>query len=311
MRRTRTAPALTAAQLARAAALEAHQLRLQRLLRMSGGQLHALLGCDATEAAEWVLSAAECGVPAAQLRLGRMLLEGCGYARDPAAAYGWFARAAAGGDAEAMNMVGRCHELGWGVPQNLMLAAASYRSSAATGHDWGQYNFGNLLFDGRGVARDRRAALRWYLAAAQQGHERAMNLVGRCLEEGWGCERRPAEAAYWYERSAERGYFRGQFNHALMLAQRGHGARAAEWFWKAAVAGDPALRRAIVATLGEAADRALRRVGREVQGMLDTGAADPRPGPGNTSLPGFALGWQAPLVMANQALARGAGRKWL
>ena len=268
---------LTPAQLARAAQLEAHQLRLQRLARLSRAQLQALLSAEPVEAAAWVTSAAECGVPAAQLRLGRLLLEGRGCARDPAAAYRWFVRAAAGADArtgagartsvhaEAMNMVGRCHELGWGVAANAALAAASYRASAAAGHDWGQYNLGNLLFDGRGVARDRRAALRCYLSAARQGHERAMNLVGRCLEEGWGCERRPAEAAYWYARSAERGYVRGQFNHASMLAQQGSVQLAAGWFCRAAAGGDAALRRTIIEALSTAADPVLRRTGQQLR----------------------------------------------
>jgi hypothetical protein len=265
--------ALTAAQLARVAALETHQQRLRQLSRMSAGQLQVLLTADASEAAVWVTSAAECGLPAAQLRLGRMLLEGRGVARDPVAAHRWFARAAASGDAEAMNMVGRCYENGWGAPQNLALAAASYRCSAEAGHDWGRYNLGNLLFDGRGVARDRRCALRCYLAAARQGHARAMNLLGRCQEEGWGCAPDAAAAARWYARSAERGYFRGQFNHALTLAQGGQTVLAAQWFRKAALGGDDGLRRAIIAALRGAAAPALRSVLEQVQAVLQV--ADP------------------------------------
>ena len=251
----------------RAATLEAHQLRLQRLARSSRGQLYALLAGDPAESAAWVASAAHCGVPAAQLCLGRLLLEGRGVTRSATSAFRWFTRAAARGDAEAMNMVGRCHENGWGVPQNLALAAASYRRSAEAGHDWGQYNLGNLLFDGRGLARDQGQALRWYLQAAHQGHGRAMNLVGRCLEEGWGCARNLEEAAYWYERSAERGYFRGQFNHALTLAQRGSTASAAMWFWRAAVGGDEDLRHTIVAVLERATDPALRQLQARVRAL--------------------------------------------
>src|ERR1700761_201088 len=108
--------ALTHAQFERAAAMEASQERLARLSRMSYGSLHALLAGDPVEAAAWVRCAAECGVAAGQLRLGRMLLDGSGVEADERAAFGWFTRAAAQGDAEAMNMVGRCHENGWGVP---------------------------------------------------------------------------------------------------------------------------------------------------------------------------------------------------
>lgn len=257
--------ALTAAQFERAARMESHQQRLARLSQLTKGSLHALLTGNPVEAAHWVRSAAECGVAAAQLRLGRMLLDRKGLdhdgpEHDELAAFGWFARAAAQGDAEAMNMVGRCHENGWGVPVDLERAAASYRASAEGGDDWGQYNFGNLLFDGRGIAADRPQALRWFLLAASHGHGRAMNLVARCLEEGWGCRRSIEDAEYWYCQAAQAGYFRGQFNHAVLLAERGLPAQAADWFWKAATGGDAQMRRTIAAVLEEAPHPSLRSV---------------------------------------------------
>src|SRR5579872_5317181 len=101
---------LTPAQFERAAALEQYQHKLMQLAQLSPGELHALLGGDPAEAAEWVHCAAECGLAAAQVRLGRMLLAGAGVRRDEAAAWQWFARAAARRDPEALNMVGRCYE---------------------------------------------------------------------------------------------------------------------------------------------------------------------------------------------------------
>ncbi|HEX4050475.1 MAG TPA: tetratricopeptide repeat protein [Steroidobacteraceae bacterium] len=240
---------LSSAQFARSAALEADQARLQRLASMGDAELRALLGGDLARAAAWIASAAECGVVDAQLCLGRMLLAGQGVACDAAVALRWFERAAAQGSAAAWNMIGRCQEHGWGLAADTAAAAHSYRRSAEAGHDWGQYNLGNLLFDGRGLACDQPAALRWYLQAAQQGHARAMNLVGRCLEEGWGCAARPGEAAYWYRRSAESGYFRGQFNHALALLEAGQLEPATQWLRRAALGGDAAMRRAILARI--------------------------------------------------------------
>jgi TPR repeat protein len=248
---------LTQEQFERAAAFEAHQLRLARLQRMSYRELQQLLTGDPAEAALWVRSAAEYGMPAAQLRLGRMLLEGSGVERDERAAFSWFMRAADRGDAEAMNMGGRCHENGWGVSVDMAKAAACYRSSAEAGHDWGEYNLGNMLFDGRGVPQDRALALQWYLRAAHRGHGRAMNLAARCFEEGWGCAKSPAEAAEWYRRSAETGYFRAQFNYAVLLAERGEGAAAAQWFEKALAAGDLGIETATLQLLAGAKDRAL------------------------------------------------------
>lgn len=251
---------LTREQFARASAWEAHQLRLQQLQRMSYRELQLLLTGNHAEAALWVRSAAECGVPAARVRLGRMLLEGQGVERDPQAAFMWFARAADRGDAEALNMMGRCYENGWGVRLDVERAAGCYRSSAQGGHDWGEYNFGNMLLNGLGVARDLPQALQWYLRAARRGHGRAMNLAARCLEEGWGCERSLSEAAHWYRRAAESGYFRAQFNYAVWLMERGEEVAAAQWFAKAAHAGDAGVRRAIESVLARTRSPALAGV---------------------------------------------------
>jgi uncharacterized protein len=236
---------LTPEQFARAAAFEGHQERLVRLQRMNYRELQVLLSGDPAEAALWVRSAAEYGVPAAQLRYGRMLLEGNGVDRDERAALLWFTRTGDLGDGEALNMVGRCYENGWGTPIDLAQAAAHYRRSADAGHDWGEYNLGNMLFDGRGVPQDLEQALQWYLRAAARGHGRAMNLAARCFEEGWGCIRSVSEAARWYQRSAETGYFRAQFNYAVLLVEQGAAEAAAQWFTKAAASRDNGILRAI------------------------------------------------------------------
>ncbi len=236
---------LTDAQFANAAASEARHERMIELQRMSASELRRLLSGDPEQVAVWIRSAAEYGMPTAQLRLGRMLLEGVGAARNAKEAFEWFERAAAQKDADGLNMSGRCYENGWGVPVDLQQAVRRYEAAAASGLDWGEYNFGNMLFDGRGIEQDRSRALHWYLRAANQGHGRAMNLAGRCFEEGWGCVRSPIDAAHWYRRSAESGYFRGQYNYALVLLQLGKAAEAGEWLGKAAESGDPGIQRAI------------------------------------------------------------------
>ena len=98
-----------------------------RLQRMKEREIRALL-CDPATAAPWVKCAAEFGLAAAQLRYGRMLLEGQGTAKDSALALRWFVRAAEQRDADAMNMVGRCHEMGWGTLVDLQGAAQDRKS---------------------------------------------------------------------------------------------------------------------------------------------------------------------------------------
>jgi len=184
-------------------------------------------------AAQWVAAAAACGIAGARLRLGRMLLEGEGVAKDQAAAFRQFQAAAADRNIEAHNMLGRCHENGWGVEVDHTEAARHYRVAAEAGLDWAQYNLGHTLLSGSGVARDRDAAFFWYSKAARRGHARAMSLLGRCHENGWGCVRDSRQALLWYRRSARGGYFRGAFNYASLLLEKNYVGSARLWYARA------------------------------------------------------------------------------
>ena len=137
-----------------------------RLQRMSARAARASRRGSAT-AAVWIASAAEFGLPAAQIApRAHASRRARGVARPVNAALRWFPRAAEQRDAEAMNMIGRCHENGWGTPVDLGAAARHwYRPSAYRGHDWGQYNFANMLFDGRGVDQRSRRGVALVLCA--------------------------------------------------------------------------------------------------------------------------------------------------
>ena len=161
--------------------------RVAALTLMDLEALRAVIG--GRDAGAWVGAAAACGIAQAQLRLGRMLLEGEGVARDRKAAFACFLAAADSGDAEAHNMLGRAYENGWGTAIDLAAAAEQYRIAAAAGLDWAQYNLGHMLLAGDGGARPRgRLCL---FGKRRAGPCRAaMNLVARCLEKGWGGARR-------------------------------------------------------------------------------------------------------------------------
>jgi len=258
-----------------AAEAESHYLRMWRLRRMDGGELHALLGGDPALAAPWIESAARYGVVEAQVRLGQMRLDGIGVSRDEGASLKWFTRAAGKGSPEAMNMVGRCHENGWGTPVDLMAAASWYRRSATAGHDWGEYNYANMLFDGRGMERDQGQAVSWYRRASTRGHARAMNLLARCYEEGWGVGRDARQAHDWYRRSAEGGYFRAQFNLGTILAGQGRIEESLIWFDQACRAATPDSLNAMVAALLRQDNPKVAQFGRKIAMALRGG---PEPG---------------------------------
>ena len=212
---------------------------------MTPEELRDLLQNDPLRAAPTVQALADQGVIAAQLLFGRMLLEGIGCAKSPAAALAWFQRAAADDHAEAINMLGRCLENGWGITADAPRAFGCYARAAQLGDDWAQYNLGHMYLDGHGVTRDPALAMHWYARAAAQVHARAMNLLARCYEEGWGVSKDPAQAADWYRRSAEAGYFRGQYNWATVLMAMGRTDEAATWLSRAEQGATPAVRRII------------------------------------------------------------------
>ncbi len=219
--------------IAQAVQAEDDYRRMCALQRMEASELRRLLELDPAEAAPWVRAAARLGLVEGQIRLGQMLLDGLGVARDEVAALSWFLSAARKGAPTAMNMAGRCYENGWGAATDLGEAAHWYARSAEAGHDWGEYNYANMLFDGRGTTQDQQQAVQLYLRAAGHGHARAMNLLARCYEEGWGTPRDPARAFRWYRASAEAGYFRAQFNYAAVLVALDQVDEALGWFEQA------------------------------------------------------------------------------
>ncbi len=87
--------ALSREQLTQASAAEDSHRRMEDLRHFNYRELQELLSGDPARAAVWVRSAADQGLVAAQLRLGRMLLEGTGVEVDARAALTWFERAAA------------------------------------------------------------------------------------------------------------------------------------------------------------------------------------------------------------------------
>jgi len=192
---------------------------------------------DPGERAAFLRGLAEDGEAEAQTLYGQLLLDGNGVAKDEVAGFAWFNRAAAQAHLMALNMVGRCYDLGWGTAVDKTRAADCYRIAAERGLDWAMYNYATLLALGHGVAEDKEAALAWFEKAAKLGPSligaKAINFVGSFHEDGWVVSRDLTKAARLYERAAEGGDFRGMFNHARMLADKGRAEDALKWIERA------------------------------------------------------------------------------
>ncbi|MBN8816939.1 MAG: sel1 repeat family protein [Sphingomonas sp.] len=192
---------------------------------------------DPRERAAFLRALAEDGEAEAQALYGQLLLDGNGVTPDAKAGFAWFNRAAAQGHLMALNMVGRCYDLGWGVAVDKARAAECYRIAAEQGLDWAMYNYATLLALGQGITEDKEAALAWFRKAARMGTgligAKAANFVGSFHEDGWVVSRDMTKAAKYYARAAEGGDFRGCFNHARMLGDKGRTEEALSWIERA------------------------------------------------------------------------------
>ncbi|OVZ57945.1 hypothetical protein CDO44_16340 [Pigmentiphaga sp. NML080357] len=216
-------------------------------------------------AAAWIRTAAEGGVTEAQAVFGQMLLDGHGMPADREQAVYWFKRAADANHAMAMNMLGQCHRHGWGVPANLVLAAYWYRLAAQQGLDWGMYNYATALALGEGVPADRAQALEWFERAAALGHAKSINILGGFHEDGWVVPVDKDLAFDHYRRAAQGGDFRGQFNYARLLIERGDIESALPWLARLPETATPAFLAKAGAFFAQASDPRVRAQAAELQ----------------------------------------------
>ncbi|HEY4366779.1 MAG TPA: tetratricopeptide repeat protein [Steroidobacteraceae bacterium] len=198
-------------------------------LSITAAEMRAVMAGPPEPAAELLRAGAHAGLPEAQALYGQILLDGRGVDTSPVEAFHWFRQAASSGHLMAINMVGRCYEKGWGVAADRDAATRCYQIAAEDGLDWGMYNYAGALGLGAGVPKDDAAALAWFQKAAALGHAKSINFVGSFFEEGRCVPQDMNKAAECYRDAAERGDFRGQFNHARMLAQAGQVRDALVW----------------------------------------------------------------------------------
>jgi TPR repeat protein len=205
------------------------QVTLKALASVSPEKLAAILSGPPTEAAAWVAAAAHNGIVEAQAVYGQYLLDGHGVERNVDEALTWFKHAARRDHPMAMNMLGRCYEHGWGTTACAPVAVYWYRLAARSGLDWGMYNYASALALGHGIECDRAQALQWFQRAAELGHAKSLNFIGSFYEDGWEVDADTDIALDFYHRAAQGGDFRGQFNYARLMAERGDIDTALHW----------------------------------------------------------------------------------
>ncbi len=177
---------------------------------------------DYKRAAGWFTIAAEKGHVQAKVRLGVMHAEGLGFEPDRAKAVAYFKEAAELGDAGAQYNVGVAYLVGQGVEQSYKEAAAWFEKSAEQGSPDAQYNLA-LLYDSNflGPPQADKTA-KWMSAAAEAGLPAAYVAMGLMVHDGRvaveGGEKEKL-AADWFERAARAGDPQGQYLYAVSIAE--------------------------------------------------------------------------------------------
>lgn len=132
------------------------------------------------EAFDAVAVRASRGEVDAMLRLGLLLKDGVGVARDPVRALEWFRKAADGGDATAVFWLGVCADRGVGAPRDPQEARRRFEAAAREGHPKAMLWLGTYLAEGRAGPAAPAEALEWFVRARDLGER---DLRARALVE--------------------------------------------------------------------------------------------------------------------------------
>lgn len=215
---------------------------------------------------DMVRASAEAGDAVSQNRLGTMLRDGIGLAKDPEAAEAWFRKASSLGSVDAMvnladmlDAAGKAEEA-----RGLYIKAASKGSQYAglrlgssgafsecvsvledlssEGSTRAAVSLWDVYSKGAAARQDRSEAARWMTVAAERGDVQSMLMLGLAYRDGSGVGKDPEKAVQWLSSAAERGNARAR-NELVSIYRKGMGVErdmkaAIHWLEKSASAGD-------------------------------------------------------------------------
>lgn len=215
-----------------------------------------------------IRTSAEAGDAVSQNRLGTMLRDGIGIAKDSEAAETWFRKAASLGSVDAMiNLADMLDAVGQSEEARGLYTKAASRGSQYAGlrlnsseelsecisvledlSSEGSTRASVALWDiyskGAVVKQDRTKAVEWMTAAAENGDVQSMVMLGLAYRDGIGTNKDSTTAIKWLSSAAERGSAKAR-NELVSMYRKGMGVdrdmRAAiRWLEMSASAGDTA-----------------------------------------------------------------------
>lgn len=136
------------------------------------------------EAFQWIMKAAEYGLPAALNDMGRYYESGSENSNDINEAVKYYKLAADKGDIHGLFNLGSCYEMGKGVKQDNREAFKYYQIMASKDNAVGQYLVGVCFINGIGVEKDLEVGVNYISKAAEKEFHIAQDLLGRAYQEG-------------------------------------------------------------------------------------------------------------------------------
>ena len=215
-------------------------------LHMLGFMEERGLGADKnlSRAIELYAAAAAAGSADAQFALGELALLGEGVREDPERAVAWLRLAAQQGHVQAKIRLGMIYSQGRGVSTDQGEAVRYFKEAAERGDAGAQFNVGVAYLTGRGVAKNYDKAASWFERAAEQEHADAQYNLALLYDTDFLGAPDPVKMMKWMRAAADNGLPAAYV--AIGLLQHGgrnevavtKGVSAADWFEKAARAGD-------------------------------------------------------------------------
>ncbi len=197
---------------------------------------------DLASAIAFYMKSAEQGQPDAQFALGELAYFGDGVVQDDETAAGWFALAERQGHARAKMRLGYMYAKGLGVEPDQRRSLQLFEEAAKLGDAEAQYNLGVAYLTGDGTDQDYKKAAAWFEQAGVQGHADSQYNLALIYDAGLAGKKDPEKTLKWMTAAADSGLTAAYVALGLMT----HGGvtgdeapSAADWFQRAADAGDP------------------------------------------------------------------------
>lgn len=187
------------------------------------------------------IAALACSIATGQADDGRLHEAFLHYeAQEYEQAYELVSPIAAESEPAAQLLIAHLTRYGLGTEKDLAAALSYYERSALSGFEDAQYALAALAIDGVEVKRDYEKAAGWLRLAVARGHPKAQARLGALYLDGLGVQRDQAHAIALFQEAAIAGLPEAMTSMGLLVHQGAHGAglSTADWFERAAMAGD-------------------------------------------------------------------------